>query len=186
MSVPLSEQTLSKKEYYEQALKLEDAITQLLIRDFGLKTIAKDLNVFTHKAKMDPIDESIFKKLCEIYHLNVEAAYPLWLIDHYRGRILRILEDLENNITAAYTIYANSLKEFYDRRHYQWLAISNCEQLLQAMQSVIRNLPVDGEKYMVFTGMIKEEITLLRNWKKSENPILRALKLKEAKETSTQ
>ncbi|MBR6045767.1 MAG: hypothetical protein IKP95_12795 [Ruminococcus sp.] len=180
MSVPLSERGISKKKYYDYALKLDDKIVGLLIRDFGLKTICKDLNVFTHKAKMNELDKSLFNKLCEVYHLNVETAYPYWLIDHYRTRIMKILEDLIANITTAYSIFANSEREFFDRRHYQWLAISNCEMLLQTMQCVIRQLPVDAEKYMEYVDMIQEEIELLKNWKKSENKILKAIREKEA------
>ena len=78
--------------------------------------------------------------------------------------------------------FPNSVKEFYDRRQFQWLAISNCEQLLQIMQLAVEILPVDAEKYMTHVDTIDQEVELLRNWKKSENRILRALKEKEANE----
>lgn len=180
MSVPLSERGLSKKQYFYQAIKIEKAITTVLLRDFGIKSICKDLNVFTHKAKMNELDKNLFEGLCERYHFNVEAAYPYWLIEYYRNTILEILKNLICNITTAYSIFANSEREFYDRRHYQWLAISNCEQLLQIMQLAIIVLPVDAEKYMEYVDMIDQEVEYLRNWKKSENKILPAIREKEA------
>ena len=182
MSVPLSERGLSKKQFYYQAIKLNKEITNILIRDFGMKSICKDLNVFTNKAKMNPVDKQLFENLCTQYHIGVEASYPYWLIEHYRDTILGLLKDLILNITAAYTIFPNSVKEFYDRRHYQWLAIGNCEQLLQIMQLAIEVLPVDAEKFMSHVDTIDEEVELLRSWKKSENRILRAIQEKEANE----
>lgn len=178
MSVPVSKRGKSKLEFFHQAYKLNDEITKLLLRDFGLKTINSDLNVFTYRAKMSEEDKQIFTDLVNRYHLNVETAYPYWLIDYYRNWILHILEQLINNITTANTIYANSEKEFYDRRHYQWLAISNCQQLFQTMQAVIRNLPVNAEKYMRYVDIINNEIDSLKEWKKSDNKILTAIRNK--------
>ena len=178
MSVPESKRSKSKTEFFHSAYKLNDEITDLLLRDFGLKTISRDLNAFTYRAKMEQADREKFADLCSKYRVNVESAYPYWLIDYYRNCMLHVLEQLISNITVANTIYANSEKEFYDRRHYQWLAIANCYQLLQTMQTVIRNLPVDAEKYMRYVDMIKAEIDSLKEWKKSDNRILNAIKLK--------
>ncbi len=185
MSVPASKRGKSKTEFFHSAYKLNDEITQLLLRDFGLKTISRDLNAFTYKSKMSEEDRQTFTDLSNKYHINVESAYPYWLIDYYRHCILHILEQLISNIIVANTIYANSEREFYDRRHYQWLAIANCYQLLQAMQTVIRNLPVDAEKYMRYVDMIEAEIESLKAWKKSDNRILTAIKSKNVSDNAT-
>ena len=89
-----------------------------------------------------------------------------------------MLREFINNITQANTIYPKSESEFYLRRKYQWEAIANCYQLLQAFQTAIRNLPVDVEKYMPYVKMIEEELQHLKNWKKADNKILEAIKSK--------
>ena len=185
MSVPASKRGKSKTEFFHSAYKLNDEITQLLLRDFGLKTSNTDLRTFTYRAKMSNEDRQTFVDLSTKYHLNVEAAYPYWLINYYRNCMLHILEQLISNITVANTIYANSEREFYDRRHYQWLAIANCYQLLQTMQTVIRNLPVDAEKYMRYVDMIESEMESLKSWKKSDNRILTAIKNKNQSDNAT-
>ena len=129
-------------------------------------------------------DRQTFMELSERYHIDVETSYPYWQIDYYRNCMLHILEQLINNITVANTIYANSEREFYDRRHYQWLAIANCNQLLQRMQTVIRNLPVDAEKYMRYVDMIEAEIESLKAWKKSDNRILTAIRNKNVSDNA--
>ena len=67
MSVPVSKRGKSKIEFFHQAYKLNDEITRLLLRDFGLKTLNSDLNVFTYRAKMNEEDRQIFTELVNIY-----------------------------------------------------------------------------------------------------------------------
>lgn len=179
MSVPKGKRGLSKLEFFHKAYILNDKITALLIRDFGVKKIARDLKAFTFSARMEADDQSQFISLCEKYGINTEAAYPLWMIDYYRDWILKILRNLVDNITQANTIYPTTEKEFYFRREFQWKAIGNCYQLLQAMQTVTRTLPVNLEKYMPYVDLIEEELALLKNWKKSDNKILKAIQAKE-------
>lgn len=176
MAVPKDRRTLSKVEFFYRAYRLNDAITQLLIKDFGIKRISKDLKAFTYGAKMTPADREGFMAYCTKYGINVETEYPLWIIEYYRGWILKILQDMINNITQANTIYPKSESEYYLRRQYQWRAIGNCYQLKQAMQAAVRNLPVKTEKYMPYIGAIEEEIALLKDWKKRDNKILQMIK----------
>lgn len=178
MTVPKNKRTVSKVEFFYFAYKLNDKITQLLIKDFGIKRISKDLKAFTYGAKMSGEDREAFMELCDKYGINVESEYPLWLIEYYRGWILRLLQELIDNITQANTIYPKNENEFFLRRKYQTIAIGKCYQLLQAFQTAVRNLPVDVEKYMPYVKMIEEEVTHFKNWKKSDNKILEAIKAK--------
>lgn len=70
MSVPVSKRGKSKTEFFHSAYKLNDEITQLLLRDFGLKTISRDLNAFTYRAKMSEEDRQIFMDM-DKYFLSV-------------------------------------------------------------------------------------------------------------------
>lgn len=175
MSVPAGKRSKSGAEFFVYANELYDALTILLIRDFGIKTISKDLKAFTHSAKMTKEDKEIFGDLCGKYHINLEVSYPLWLIDYYREKMLEILGKFIDNIVQANTIYPNSYYEFDLRRGYQQQAIGNCYQLLHTLQAVIRIFPVKAEKLMPFVDMILHEIDLLKSWKKSGNKIKKAI-----------
>lgn len=176
MSVPKGKRGLSRTEFYRKAYVLNDALTRLLIKDFGIKSITRDLNTFTRNAKMNQEDRTQFQTLCEKYHIDVESEYPLWLIEHYRSSIINSLDSLISNITHANTIYATTVSEFELRRNYQWRAIGDCKEVLQTLQTVIRVLPVDANKYMKYVDLINEELELLKHWKKEDNKLLAKIK----------
>lgn len=179
MSVPKGKRTPSKMEFFNQAYKLNYMISNLLIKDFGIKSVTKDLRAFTYAAKMEADDRGKFLDICNKYGINVEAEYPMWLMEYYRNWILKILQDMINNITQANTIYPTTVTEFEFRRRYQWQAIGNCYQLLQAMQIAIKALPVNVNKYMPYVEEIKKELEALKHWKKSDNRLLAAIKAKQ-------
>ena len=179
MSVVAGKRGASSTEFFKQAYRLYDEITQLLIRDFGVKTRTRDLGTFIHAAKMTQEDREKFTELCVRYAVDTETQYPYWLIERYRTVILRILDELINNITTAYTIYPGSLAECEMKRRYQWMAISNCYQLLQHFQAAIRNLPVNISKYTQHVENIKSEISSLKEWKKSGNKVYNQFKQKD-------
>ena len=178
MSVVKGKRTKSSLEFFWNAYKINDSITQLLIRGFGVKRISRDLKTFTYSAKMTAEDRTKFIDICSKYNIDVESEYPLWLVEYYRNWILHLCRELINNITQANSVYASSEAEFNLRRRYQWMAIGTCYQLLQAMQTAIRNLPVNAEKYMPYVDMLQNEIESLKAWKKSDNRILSAIKAK--------
>lgn len=180
MSVPVNKRGESSVKFLDLADKIRNTITMLLIKDFGVKTISKDLKSFTHSAKMTREDKETFMSICEKYHIDVEAEYPLWVIEYFRSLVLEILKDFTWNLTTANTIYATNIAEMNLRRQYQWKAIADCEQLIQAFQWAVNVLPVDKNKYMGFIDMINMEIELLRKWKKSDNKYRSMLELKEA------
>ncbi len=177
MSVPKNQRGLSKMEFFHKAYEISDKVTTLLIRNFGVKTISRELKTFTRNAKMTHEDREQFTALCNKYRIDVESEYPLWLVEHYRNWIMKLLADLINNITIANTIYpAEPYLDFETklRRQYQQLAIANCYQIFQALQQAGRVLPVDFEKIMPYVEMVNEEIRLLKEWRKSGNKKYRA------------
>ena len=176
MSVVAGKRGTTQVDFFKRAYRLNDSITQLLIRDFGIKSRLRDLTTFTYSAKMSKKDREKFMELCNKYSIDVEASFPYWLIEHYREKILNILAEMINNITQAYTIYPGSLAECELKRRYQWSAISNCYQLLQSFQIAIRNLPVNITKYETFVTEIKAEIESLKEWKKNGNKVFNKFK----------
>ena len=172
MSVPVGIRTVSKVEFLHLAKKLKRDITFLLIRDFGVKSISRNLKSFAHSAKMNEADRTAFYELCNKYHIDVEAEWPVWLMDEYRNNVLQLLRLLKENIVTANTIYPTEPDfEYWHnlRRKHQKLAQANCYQLLDTFQDICEILPVDKEKLMPYVGMLEHELNAIKNWQKRTN-----------------
>lgn len=172
MSVPLGKRTESKLEFLHLMGKIQKNITLLLIRDLGIKPVQRKLKTFVRSAKMSQEDSNAFMELCSKYHIDVEAEWPLWLIDHYRNKILRIVDSMEEHIVTANTIYPTALEYEYwhnIRRKYQKLAQADCYKLLRAMQDMCFILPIDKEKLMPYVELISKEMDAIKAWQKRTN-----------------
>jgi len=149
VSVLKNKRGLSKLEFYHNARKLRHDITNLLLRDFGVRdTVRKVKN-----------------------EVSVIETYPDWLLEEFRRSIIQILRNLMMNITAGNTIYPVNHAELDLRRHYQTQAIINCEQLLQEMHYCEDVLPVAVSKFIPYVEAIEFEIQLLKGWRKANNKI---------------
>ena len=172
MSVIKNKRSLSELEFFHNAIKLRKEMTDLLLRDFGVKARKKDPQIFPKRYSMDKDDGEAFMKLCEKYKIvSIIETYPDWLINEFRTSILKNLRELMANITAANSIYPVCEEEWAERRLRQDRAIAACETLLQEMAYVISILPVDANKYMRFVDIIQREIALLKGWRKSDNKL---------------
>ena len=172
MSVPVGKRGVSKMEFFHLAHKLNREMTMLLIRDFGIKSISRDLKSFCHSAKMNEEDRTAYIGLCQKYHIDVEADWPLWLIEHYRNWILQILRSLIDNITSASTIYpAPPDFDYWHnlRKKYQKEAQADCNKLLKAVQLISEIAPVKKEKLLPYIELIEKEIGAIKAWQKNTN-----------------
>jgi hypothetical protein len=153
MSVLKNKRGLSKLEFYHNARKLRREITNLLLRDFGVRDTVRKL------------------KNGDGEKVSVIETYPDWLLEEFRRSIMKILRNLVMNITAGNTIYPVSQAELDLRRHYQTQAIINCEQLLQEMHYCEDVLPVAVAKFIPYVEAVEFEIQLLKGWRKANNKI---------------
>jgi hypothetical protein len=144
---------LSKLEFYHNARRMRKEITELLLRDLGIRD--KVMKVKGEDGKEQTVIEE----------------YPDWLIVEFRRSILTILRNLMMNITAGNSIYPVNPDELHLRRRYQTAAIVNCEQLLQEFLYCEDVLPVQVSKYLPFVDKIEFEIALLKGWRKSNNKL---------------
>lgn len=180
MSVLKNKRGLSDLEFYRNGIVLRKNLTELLLRDFGIRNKIRKSVVMTKH--MTEKDAAIFQNLVDKYECtNIIDEYPDWLIDKMRNNILNLCYAMIMNITAANSIYPTNESEYYDRRNYQNHAIGNCEQLLQELQYIISIIPVDANKFMPYTKMIVKEIQLLKGWRKSDNRILKSIREKQNK-----
>ena len=166
MGVPKNKQKLSNISYFDHAYKMIEGITKYLLLDFGVTHTYNCLTVFIKKAKMDEKDGTLFEELVNKYHLETESSFPLWLILHYRDRILNIMDSILSHISAAYTMFPNSVYEFNIKRQHQSDAIYDCYELKHVLQLAINIFPADLKKYVPYITMIDDEIGYLKTWRK--------------------
>lgn len=170
MSVPKNKRTVSEVIYFDFAYKMVEKITKYLLSDFGIKKTYRDLKVFTHKAKMNPLDAKNFEDIVNQYHLDVESSYPEWVMCHYRDTMLNIMDSIIRNISRAHTMYPNSLYEYNVKRQYQTDAISDCFDLKHTLQLAIKIFTnTNLERYIPFVSDIDKEIEYLKTWRKDSN-----------------
>ena len=123
MSVPKNKRDLSELEFYHQALVIRKEITQLLLRDFGIKDKVRDIILSFNQ--MEKEDAEIFFDIAKKYNYNkVIEEYPGWLIDHCRNNLLTLCHNLIMNIASAYSINPVNLYE--------------CEQKRMSKDSIVR------------------------------------------------
>ena len=153
MSVVKSKRNLSRLEFYSIARKLQEDLTNFLLRDFGVRN-------------------KVYKQVMEDNtELTTIACYPEWLIDYFRKSIIQTLNSLMDNIVAANSIYPINMREVEERRILQDRAIANCEQLFQKLIYCAEVLPVSLLKFEPYALDIDKEIALLKGWRKSTNTI---------------
>lgn len=175
MSVLERYRNTSKYKFYTNATRLRKEITQLMLRDFGLKRRVRELHFDTRNMKPEDVKQLI--GMMERYGLSViTSEYPTWIIDKFRDSFWDILRDMHVNITRAYSIWATNFSEAVERRNAQNRAIAACENLLQEMTFAIDILDVDAEKYMRYVDLIAIEINLLKGWRKADNKRFKELK----------
>ena len=78
---------------------------------------------------------------------------------------------LIDTITAANTIYPQSMHEYEMRRDYQNKAIITVEQIIQLLQFMLSTLPVSADRFKPVTELLMKEGALLRGWRKADNKL---------------
>ncbi len=164
-------------EFFHTALELRKKITELLMRDFGLKQFKRDIKYVGEMEEFNGEEREIIQEIFAKYDLDKEFTdeYPRWLLEKERNYFMDILRDLIKNLVHANSIYPVNMNEYYVRRNYQNKAIGNCEDLLQEMQYIIALFPVNVEKYMPYVETIEREIALVKGWRKSDNKIAKRI-----------
>ncbi len=188
MSVPKHKRSESPMEFLHNALGLRREMTELLLRDFGVKSrIRKHLK----EVRLDEPSKEELEWMKKRYGMTAEDCqkidtiinnatydvteleqYPEWLISYFRSAVLRILENLLNNLYYANSIYITKEAEYSQRRGYLNQAIGNCYQLTSWMDYIRQTLPVDANKYERYLIRIQREIALVKGVRTADNKTL--------------
>ena len=162
-------------QFYATAQKLRKDIMTLLLKDFGVRSKVRQLDIETRRMTTD--DRNAFLAIAEKYGITAaEAEFPAWLIDFERQSLADLTRRLVLSVTAANSIYPTAFADAELRRKHQDNAIAVCYQLYQEIDFAAHILPVDLTKYMPLCDSVEYEIALLKGWRKSDNKRYRELK----------
>lgn len=173
-SVPKGRQKESRFEARHHFFQLRDAVTTLMLLDFGFseekyqKGIERYRQTHSSAANVDEVVER-YRKKCE--------SFKKWFIDKECDAVLEILRRIESEFTAGNSIFPSEtpakLMEFCERRKHVDEAIAQCYVLKQELQYIIRNLPVDLNKYERFADEIDKQIALYKGVRQSDNRLIK-------------
>ena len=176
MSVPKNKRSLSQFEVYEQAMKLRTIMTNLLLKDFGVKNRIKDLKLISKD--MPPKLAREIEVIIESYYIDdpkVRLEYPLWFLEKERDVIDDFLIVLVHSILQANKIYISTKEEYTERRLLIDKAIYTCHSILLELCFVSDVLHIPISKMENYIKMIDVEISYLKKWRQSDNRFLKQL-----------
>lgn len=173
-----SDRQESPSSFYYDALKFRKEITELLLRDFGVKDKIRTLK--NPLSKVNKIENwfliHIFKKYnCK----SIFYTYPNWMIEFFRKNILNHTQQLIDNIVIADNLNPYLIEEVVLKRLYFDKAYCNCKELIQDMQFIIDILPVDANKYIPFVRKLKKLQENIKKARSKNNHYLRNLKIED-------
>ena len=174
MSVLKAERKESDFYVLTHAHDLRKDLTDLMYRNFGYK-----------KRRVRAVDRDGWPKTREQLdreqaQADYDDAYYTWMLQRSRDHIDRLLREMSDSIVEADSIWATCLAECDERRLCQDRAIANCFQIEQELQYVLETLLFDINKFTRYADSLKEEIELLKKWRKSDNKIRREILRKQS------
>jgi len=169
MTVLKSKRRESNFEVFNHSKKMKHEIVNLLKREFG----------FSQKKFEDELRKEfggrsfgeLSKQDQEIYDRTKEKWLKFYkqFVEKERDKILESIDNLQNEIDFANTIYPTNDIGLTKRRLHQEAAIGWCNVLLNQLQFAVDELPVNVNSYMRLAEMIDRQIALLKKWRKSDN-----------------
>lgn len=151
MSVNVGNRKQSRIEVLNTALKLNDAISQLSLRSFGIRSRNSPLRrKYQNLVKSDDseiLDNFIMSKRLDIEDLGDKIV-------HY--------------VNAAQAIYPRFESEFNTRLEYQNKALATCEMVDKTLNKVASTFDVDIMYFKEVVSLLNNEKHLIIEWRKSD------------------
>lgn len=133
------------------------------------------------KSERKPTKKDFFDKSIDVRKKVVECIVFDFSDDDFvkqriRNDIYRAMQDMTYCISQANTIYITNMYEYNERRRYMTRAIGDCEYSIQEMQYAIRCYGAKASKYEHLIDDIESLIKSIKNWRKSDNEVLKRIK----------
>ena len=171
MSVPSWNRTASKLDAFYEAVKLRHIVTQIIMRNFGLKREKYNSLIGSQAREKYPELPKLFERI-DNYQNEVEkqkllTEYPEWFITRVRENLFRYSSDLVSNISAANEILCRTKEEYIKRILLEDEAIADIARIRQEVLFIEEFLNIDLNRYMEYSEQLENTRNYLYKWKKS-------------------
>ena len=171
MSVPSWNRTASKLDAFYEAVKLRHIVTQIIMRNCGLKREKYNSLIGRQAREKYPELQKLFERI-DNYQNEVEkqkllTEYPEWFITRVRENLFRYSSDLVSNISAANEILCRTKEEYIKRILLEDEAIADIARIRQEVLFIEEFLNIDLNRYMEYSEQLENTRNYLYKWKKS-------------------
>ena len=171
MSVPSWNRTASKLDAFYEAVKLRHIVTQIIMRNFGLKREKYNSLIGRQAREKYPELQKLFERI-DNYQNEVEkqkllTEYPEWFITRVRENLFRYSSDLVSNISAANEILCRTKEEYIKRILLEDEAIADIARIRQEVLFIEEFMNIDLSRYMEYSEQLENTRNYLYKWKKS-------------------
>ena len=171
MSVPSWNRTASKLDAFYEAVKLRHIVTQIIMRNFGLKREKYNSLIGRQAREKYPELQKLFERI-DNYQNEVEkqkllTEYPEWFITRVQENLFRYSSDLVSNISAANEILCRTKEEYIKRILLEDEAIADIARIRQEVLFIEEFLNIDLNRYMEYSEQLENTRNYLYKWKKS-------------------
>lgn len=159
MSVPGWKRSASKLDVFYEAVKLRHIVTQMIMRNFKLRTGNYKHLVSKRLREQYPELNKWFNKV-EAYQQDVEETkelkkYDIWMINKVRSNLFAYSSELVEKIAKANEIKCNEGFEYIERIRLEDQAISAIAAIRQEVNFVEEFFEIDLNKYMNYQSNSK-------------------------------
>lgn len=171
MSVPSWNRTASKLDAFYEAVKLRHIVTQIIMRNFGLKREKYNSLIGRQAREKYPELKKFFERI-DNYQNEVEkqkllTEYPEWFITRVRENLFKYSSDLVSNISAANEILCRTKEEYIKRILLEDEAIADIARIRQEVLFIEEFMNIDLSRYMEYSEQLENTRNYLYKWKKS-------------------
>lgn len=171
MSVPSWNRTASKLDAFYEAVKLRHIVTQIIMRNFGLKREKYNSLIGRQAREKYPELKKLFERI-DNYQNEVEkqkllTEYPEWFITRVRENLFKYSSDLVSNISAANEILCRIKEEYIKRILLEDEAIADIARIRQEVLFIEEFMNIDLSRYMEYSEQLENTRNYLYKWKKS-------------------
>lgn len=171
MSVPGWKRSASKLDVFYEAVKLRHIVTQMIMRNFKLKTGDYKHLVSKRLREQYPELNKWFNKV-EAYQQDVEETkelkkYDIWMINKVRSNLFAYSSELVEKIAKANEIKCNEGFEYIERIRLEDQAISAIAAIRQEVNFIEEFFEIDLNKYMNYSEQLEKVKNFLYKWKRS-------------------
>lgn len=143
MSVPKGKRGVSELQFMITAIDLRREITNLLLRDFGLKDKVRTVEQYAKIKKMLEKDESDFLEIVRKYHMSDgEAETLLEIVDKYR------MSDADRERFVE-LVSAYNMNDLVIEQYPKWLVDKLRSNIMDILEDLHMNLTMANSIYPV-------------------------------------